>query len=216
VEDLNQKSQATNEITKSVIQNIELLEIESNSISEILGVIKDIAQQTNLLSLNASIEAARAGEAGKGFAVVADAVRELADQSLQASVKIQSIIQGIQERTKLTFMSAKEAEGFLLLQGEALEKTIQAFGDVNFHVEKLTHTVEGITSEVSAIEQVKNSTLNAMTDISAVAQQTVAVTEEMKATAKVQLSAVQKLTETVNRLSGNTSEFGEAVNTFRF
>ncbi|MDF2843765.1 MAG: hypothetical protein K0R00_2191 [Herbinix sp.] len=73
-----------------------------------------------------------------------------------------------------------------------------------------------ITSEVSAIEQVKNSTLNAMTDISAVAQQTVAVTEEMKATAKVQLSAVQKLTETVNRLSGNTSEFGEAVNTFRF
>ncbi len=216
VEDLNQKSQATNEITKSVIQNIECLEIESNSISEILGVIKDIAQQTNLLSLNASIEAARAGEAGKGFAVVADAVRELADQSLQASVKIQSIIQGIQERTKLTFTSAKEAEGFLLLQGEALEKTIQAFGDVNFHVEKLTHTVEGITSEVSAIEQVKNSTLNAMTDISAVAQQTVAVTEEMKTTAKSQMFAVQKLNETVNRLSGNTSDFGEAVNTFRF
>jgi methyl-accepting chemotaxis protein len=215
IQDLNQKTQATTDITKSVIHHIEALEEESKSIADITRVINDIAEQTNLLSLNASIEAARAGEAGRGFAVVADAVRKLADQSLSSSMQIQKIIRAIMERTRVTVSSAREAETIVALQSDALNKTIQVFNDIKLHVEKLAVTLQGITSEVNEIESVKNSTLQAMTDISAVVEETVAVTEEINAAANNQLAAVQNLNETVRKLSGNTEALDEAVQMFR-
>lgn len=211
IEQLNEKTQATTNITKSVIHNIEALEEESKSIADITRVINDIAEQTNLLSLNASIEAARAGEAGRGFAVVADAVRKLADQSLTSSTQIQKIIRTIMERTRVTVSSAREAETIVALQSNALDKTVQVFADIKLHVEKLTATLQGIMKEVNEIEEVKNSTFQAMTDISAVVQETVAVTEQINASANNQLTAVQNLNDTVKKLSGNTKALDEAV-----
>ena len=211
IQELSRKSQATTDITHSVIQNIEMLDSESQSISDILRVIYDIAEQTNLLSLNASIEAARAGEAGRGFAIVADAVRSLADQSLEASRRIGDILQNIQSRTKTTFLSAKNAENIVEQQGETLEKTIRVFHEINQGVEHLAATLQGISLEVDEMEQAKNSTLRAMTDISAVVQQTVAATEQINTSANNQLSSVHKLNETVERLASDTKELDEAT-----
>lgn len=209
--ELNNRTQATTDIAKSVIRNIEALEEESQTIADITQVIDEIAEQTNLLSLNASIEAARAGEAGKGFAVVAEAVRRLAEKSLDASKQIQEIIKAILDHTKQTASSAKEAETIVTLQNDALQKTIRVFSDIRLHVEELAGNLKGITSEVGEIEEVKNSTLQTMTDISAVAQQTVAVTEQIIASANNQLTAVQALNDTVERLSVDTAALDEAV-----
>ena len=211
ITELSQKTQATDDITQSVIHNIEALDAQSESISDILRVINEIAEQTNLLSLNATIEAARAGEAGRGFAVVAQAIRKLADQSLSSSKQIQQIIKAIQERTKLTVYSAKDAETIVKQQSEALQRTIMVFQNIQDHVENLAVTLEGITNEVGDIEQVKNSALKAMTDISAVVEETVAVTQEINAAASNQLSAVQSLNITVEKLSDNTSELNHAI-----
>ncbi|MDF2511619.1 MAG: methyl-accepting chemotaxis sensory transducer [Herbinix sp.] len=215
IQELSRKSQATTDITHSVIQNIEILDAESQSISDILRVIYDIAEQTNLLSLNASIEAARAGEAGRGFAVVADAVRSLADQSLEASKRIGDILQTIQGRTKTTFLSARTAESIVEQQGETLEKTILVFHEINQGVEHLAATLQGISVEVDEMEQAKNNTMRAMTDISAVVQQTVAATEQINTSANNQLSAVQQLNKTVERLASDTKELDAATLLFR-
>jgi methyl-accepting chemotaxis protein len=215
IEKLNERSQATANITQAVIKNIETLGLETKSISNIIHVIDEIAQQTNLLSLNASIEASRAGEAGKGFAVVAQAVRGLADQSLTSSKQIQQIIQAISERTKITVLSAKEAENIVALQSDALEKTIKVFTDIRLHVENLAVTLKGIIAEVDDIEKVKNTTLQAMTDISAVVEETVAVTEQISSSAANQLSAVQNLNETVSKLSKNTVALDDAIALFQ-
>lgn len=211
IRDLNEKTQATTDITKSVIHNIEALEEESKSIADITHVINDIAEQTNLLSLNASIEAARAGEAGRGFAVVADAVRKLADQSLTSSMKIQKIIHAIMDRTRVTASSAREAETIVALQANALDKTVQVFSDIRLHVEKLAQTLQVIMLQVNEIEAVKNGTLQAMTDISAVVEETVAVAEQINASANNQLLAVQGLNQTVKKLSLNTGALDEAI-----
>ncbi len=215
IQELSRKSQATTDITHSVIQNIEILKTESQSISDILKVIYDIAEQTNLLSLNASIEAARAGTAGRGFAVVADAVRSLADQSLEASKKIGDILQTIQSRTNTTFLSAKNAEKIVEQQDETLEKTILVFHEINHGVEHLAVTLQGISLEINEMEQAKNSTLQAMTDISAVVQQTVAATEQINTAANNQFSAVQQLNKTVERLAADTKELDAATLLFR-
>lgn len=215
INDLHNKSVATADITKSVITVIEELAQESKSIEKIIGVINDIARQTNLLSLNASIEAARAGAAGKGFAVVADEIRKLADQSLVASKQIQNIIKNIDDRTKDTVNTARKAEEIVELQGMALTKTIDAFQDINERVENLASTLQEITSEVGEIEKVKDVTLKAMADISAVLEETVASAEQITATANNQLSAVHNLNNTVSILSNNTNTLDNAIKTFK-
>ncbi len=211
MKELNEKTDATNVITQRVIRNIEDLDTQTGEITEILRVIKEIAGQTNLLSLNAAIEAARAGEAGKGFSVVAAAVRQLADQSLSSSKQIERIIGRIEERTKLTAQSARQAEDIVALQNEALDKSKRVFQNIMLHVEQLAATLQGITTEVGDMEEVKNKTLKAMTDISAVVEETVAVTEEINASSVNQLTAVSSLRETVNQLSDHTRELDKAM-----
>jgi methyl-accepting chemotaxis protein len=89
-------------------RKIEALGEKSQSITEITSLIEDIADQTNLLSVNAAIEAARAGEAGKGFAVVADAIGQLAERTAKSTKEISELIKGIQQETSSCVMSMEE------------------------------------------------------------------------------------------------------------
>ncbi len=139
------------------------LEQDTTSVGTVLGVIKGIAEQTNLLALNAAIEAARAGEQGRGFAVVADEVRALAQRTQESTAEIQHIIETVQsgaasasnamrngqQRTETTVKLASEAGQFI----NEITVAVSSIRDMNIHIataaEEQSHVAEEIRSNVS-------------------------------------------------------------------
>jgi methyl-accepting chemotaxis protein len=135
---------------ESMANDLGILKEESARIGSVLDVIRSIAEQTNLLALNAAIEAARAGEQGRGFAVVADEVRALAHRTQEATVEIQSMVEGLQDKTSNAVLAI--GRGQTLSQSSlsqsadvvlALEEVSQAFKEVD----KLTTQIAQGTQE---------------------------------------------------------------------
>jgi methyl-accepting chemotaxis protein len=215
IDELNNKSKDTTNVTQLVIKDIEELEKQSQNIGNFVGIINEIASQTNLLSLNASIEAARAGEAGRGFAVVADEIRKLADQSIEAANQIQSIVTEIQNKTQGTVQSAKQAESIVESQMESLNKTIKVFEEINNHVGNLVNNLDIISVGIKGIESAKNVSMDAISNISAVAQETAAASEEVSATATSQISSVENLSQSAMELADNAKKLEQAIKLFK-
>ncbi len=213
---LEQKGEETASITKRITVDMDALAGESHSIGKIIGVINDIAEQTNLLSLNASIEAARAGEAGRGFAVVADEIRRLAEQSVEAANEIAGIVNGIKVQTEGTVRTVAQAEGVVASQEAALKNAITLFKSIGENVEEMTGRLENITQGVDRIGQAQNVTVDAISSISAVSEQTSAASEEVQNMVELQLKAVEDLSAASNVLSEEAGKLQEALQAFRY
>ena len=214
IDTLQDKVKATTQVTAEVISNIEDLEKASQSIANIVGAINDIADETSLLSLNASIEAARAGEAGRGFAVVAESIRKLAEQSLNSVNEIRNIVGKIQKQTVDTVEVAKQAEVIVNSQEEALKATIDVFHDIDKHVSGLAENLSQISAGIDAMEGAKKDTLAAIESISAVAEETASAVTEVNEAAGRQLEAVKKLNNESEELIDRSEDLVEAINKF--
>ena len=214
IDTLQDKVKATTQVTAEVISNIEDLEKASQSIANIVGAINDIADETSLLSLNASIEAARAGDAGRGFAVVAESIRKLAEQSLNSVNEIRNIVGKIQKQTVDTVEVAKQAEVIVNSQEEALKVTIDVFHDIDKHVSGLAENLSQISAGIDAMEGAKKDTLAAIESISAVAEETASAVTEVNEAAGRQLEAVKKLNNESEELIDRSEDLVEAINKF--
>lgn len=214
IDTLQDKVKATTQVTAEVISNIEDLEKASQSIANIVGAINDIADETSLLSLNASIEAARAGDAGRGFAVVAESIRKLAEQSLNSVNEIRNIVGKIQKQTVDTVEVAKQAEVIVNSQEEALKATIDVFHDIDKHVSGLAENLSQISAGIDAMEGAKKDTLAAIESISAVAEETASAVTEVNEAAGRQLEAVKKLNNESEELISRSEDLVEAINKF--
>lgn len=214
IDALQDKVKATTQVTAEVISNIEDLEKASQSIANIVGAINDIADETSLLSLNASIEAARAGDAGRGFAVVAESIRKLAEQSLNSVNEIRNIVGKIQKQTVDTVEVAKQAELIVNSQEEALKATIDVFHDIDKHVSGLAENLSQISAGIDAMEGAKKDTLAAIESISAVAEETASAVTEVNEAAGRQLEAVKKLNNESEELISHSEDLVEAINKF--
>ena len=187
----------------------------SKEITSITGVIGDIAEETNLLSLNASIEAARAGEAGRGFAVVADEIRTLADQSKEAANEIGGIVGKIQKQTDLTVEAANRAGAIVASQNEALDSTLQAFHKVNDRVKQMADNLGKITEGMEYMEGSRKETVNAIMSISAVAEETSANVAQVDDNTKIQQTLVNDLKQSVELLSEKARQMEEKVSVLK-
>ncbi len=213
-DELNQQTSSTITITTDIIHEIEKLAVKSSSINNIINVINDIANQTNLLSLNASIEAARAGEYGKGFAVVASEIRTLAEMSKSSVNDIKKIINSIQADTAGVVEIAKRAENVLTLQESAVRNTTESYQDIHESVEKLVVFLNYITENISNINDARISTLEAVESISAVLEEIAASSNNVNQVSTDQLTAVSSLNESVTTLSTNADHLVRTVQKF--
>lgn len=215
IDKLEETVKSSFEITHKTIKDIEDLEVETRTITDILLVINEISEQTNLLSLNSSIEAARAGEAGKGFAVVASEIRKLAERTVSSAREIEAIIKNINVKTKYTVDTVRQAEKISEDTNVNITNVIDSFNNINKHVDELALKLESIIKGLGVIETSKVDTLNAIENISAVAQETSASSEEVDATAIQQVDAVTVLYDEAKILKGYSSELEDIIKLFK-
>ncbi len=212
---LKDSTGATITITSNIIDVIGNLEEKSRSIGMIIETINEIAEQTTLLSLNASIEAARAGNAGRGFAVVAMEIKKLADESIQSASQIARIVEEIEKNTKAASTVARQAEGIVDGQQQAVSLTTDSFDRIGRQVSELLDALGIINESVANMEEDRNATLTAISAISAVSAQTAAGSENVYATAREQLKAVEELDKAAEILEKRAGELSGLLEVFR-
>ncbi len=215
MEALSGKTKATIEITDRVKADIEELEKKSRVIGEFVNTINDIAEETNLLSLNASIEAARAGEAGRGFAVVAEAIRKLADGSSQAASEINKVVEEIVNQTKGTVSTAAEAGEIVGEQALLVSHTKEDFKKMAECTEQMLISVRKISEEVISIDAQRKDTLDAVSSISAVSEQTATASSEVYNISQKQMDVVEALKKASTELKEKMAELEEALDLFK-
>jgi methyl-accepting chemotaxis protein len=186
---------------EGIAENILALSEQTQQIGQIIATVNDIAAQSNMLALNASVEAARAGEYGKGFAVVAQEVRNLAEQSKQATAQIKAILSDIQKATNATVMATEEGtksvdEGVSLATqaGEAIE---QLTGVIEESAQAAMQLVAGGRQQASGVEQVAL----AMQNINQATVQSLSSTRETEKAARDLNDLALSLSEIVEQYS---------------
>ena len=187
----------------------------SNEIGNIIGVITGIADQTNLLALNAAIEAARAGEHGKGFAVVADEVRKLAEQSKESADQIAELINKIQVDTNqavnvMEVGTQEVATGMQIVKetGEGFEKILRSIEQVTAQIQE----VSAISEEMSASAEEVNASLEEMAHI---AQHSSSNTQNVASASEEQLASMEEITSSASSLSNMAEDLQALVSKFK-
>lgn len=160
----------------------------SQQIGEIIQVIDDIAEQTNLLALNAAIEAARAGEHGKGFAVVADEVRKLAERSSKATKEIAELITNIQQLTTMAVTAMEQGTGEVEQGATLAHDAGNALLEILSTVEEAYRQVESISAAAEQIAAGSREVSQAIDNVSAITEENTASTHEL-ASAREQVDA---------------------------
>ncbi len=193
-----------NQVMSQVVGIMGSLGQSSNEIGSIIEVISDIAEQTNLLALNAAIEAARAGEHGRGFAVVADEVRKLAERSAGATKEIAALILGIQREAKQAIDSTRHGEQ-AIQSGVTLARTAgEALGEIVASIEAASEMMTHISSAT------KEQSLAAETITRAVGQMS-ALTQQVSLATREQAKGSEQIIKSVEAMNRMTREVASAA-----
>lgn len=210
--------EATEQVTRSSEQIGEIIAQTNRSaeqISSASDMIQSISDQTNLLALNAAIEAARAGEAGKGFAVVAEEIRKLAEQSSGFTGEIKNTINSLKSHTERGVNAMVLVKEVVSEQEQKLEETGDKFKQISNALERSREIVGEIDKEAKKIVQNNEDITKIVENLSSIAQENAATTQQASASVDSQVQSIQNISEASENLSQIATQLQEEVSKFR-
>lgn len=214
--ELQQLSKKTKESVLLVQDQTNLTNQSAQQIREATDLITDIASQTNLLSLNASIEAARAGENGKGFAVVASEIRTLSEQSQESAEKIISIVNDLLKNSDTSVQAMNEVTDNIRQQNDKLAETDTMFRSLNTEISEVADAIAHIREQVAALNKHKETVLDIVEGLAAVAQENAASTEETSSSMMELSQIITSCDEETDKLVHMAQELTENTKKFEF
>lgn len=208
IRELSESNDRTTEAIARIGEQIRTTNASIEKIGAAATLITSIADQTSLLSLNASIESARAGEAGRGFAVVAGEIQKLAVQSDEAAAEIQQIIDTLLSESEQTLAVMEQAEGLVAEQQQKLDATKERFAEVNNGITVSREGTDVIRGDAGSCDRARTQVVDVISNLSAISEQNAASAQETTA-------SMEELNATINMLAeaaGNLKVLSERLN----
>ena len=209
-------------INQQAIASINVIAEQTNTtnssamkIREATTLIASIADETNLLSLNASIEAARAGEAGRGFAVVASEIQKLAEQSNESAMRIDEIIQQLVRDSENAVHTMEEVQAIMARQNENLLKTSEVFAEVKDGIGASIAGVDEIAGKTTELNKARNGIIETVQSLTDIAAQNAVSTEETSASVVEINDVLHNITESANDLKSIAAVMEENMDKFK-
>ncbi len=188
--------------------------VSAESIEEAVEMIQNIAEQTSLLSLNASIEAARAGEAGKGFAVVAEEIRQLAEESAESAGKIEEVVKELLNNSSVSVATMKKVNQAVISQKVKLEDTREAFQGLQKGMGDVASVSDSIYEQTGLLEKQKDIIHGVVEQLAAISEQNAASTQQTSASMQSLSSAVSECHKETERLSELSEDLSRQTKRF--
>ncbi|GGH27950.1 methyl-accepting chemotaxis protein [Paenibacillus segetis] len=214
LEALLETTQSTEQSTEILLGKVSSLNETASSVLQILEVLQNITKQTNILSLNATIEAARAGVAGKGFKVVADEIRGLAEQSRQSIDMVRQITDRIMSEMNDTVNVLSEVIPLYGVQMKAVKGTNEIFISVQEQMDSFIHRLESVTTSIDSLQQSQIVLVKTMGNVSVVAEQSSASSEEVASLSGEQENVSEVLVELSAKLENASVRLKERLAMF--
>lgn len=178
-------------------------------------LIASIANETNLLALNASIEAARAGESGRGFAVVAEQIKNLAEQSNQSAKTIEGIINNLLEESQQAVKTMNTVDAIIGLQADKVGMTKRAFEKVNDGLQVAVEGIESIAANTKGLDEARSQVMTSAESLSAIAEENAAATQETAASAEELAATIGEIKSATTSLNKVADDLTTQTNMFQ-
>ena len=215
VQDLESISEKVKTQIAVIYQQTNTTNESAQEIHKATELIASIANETNLLALNASIEAARAGESGRGFAVVAEQIKNLAEQSNESAKTIDGIIKNLLEESEQAVKTMNTVDAIIGLQADKVETTKRVFDKVSGGLQVTIDGIESIASNTEMLAQARGQVMSSVESLSAIAEENAAATQETAASAEELAATISEIKDATSRLYKVSDELTGELNMFQ-
>ena len=215
LEQLEQVNDQAMQYIHVIAEQTDTTNASASKIHEAASMITEIAEETNLLSLNASIEAARAGEQGRGFAVVAAQIQKLAEQSNESAKEISEIIRVLMEDSQKAVSIMEDVKEIFKKQSEHVDNTKQAFDEIQKNVEQSIAGMSAIDEKTKQLDREKSGVIDIVQNLSAIAQENAASTEETSASVTEVKAISDQLSEEADSLKNISHTMEQSMAVFQ-